>query len=144
MPMLAAGEFASLKLRQNACLHNRRLPASRWPKDRQKALLSEALDDLFDQSSTSEVIPLILFLKRIEPEIRAKIVTQLRRLLWIKIFQCGIGRFKSGAMYPDFTLDGMIIGINRMFTLGSFLSSPTVVDGVLYVGSTDGNLYALK
>jgi outer membrane protein assembly factor BamB len=31
-----------------------------------------------------------------------------------------------------------------MFTLGSFISSPTVADGVLYVGSTDGNVYALK
>ena len=47
-------------------------------------------------------------------------------------------------LYPDFTLDGMIIGVHRMFTLGSFVSSPVVADGVLYVGSTDGNLYALK
>jgi outer membrane protein assembly factor BamB len=31
-----------------------------------------------------------------------------------------------------------------MFTLGSILSSPVVADGVLYVGSTDGNLYALR
>jgi outer membrane protein assembly factor BamB len=28
--------------------------------------------------------------------------------------------------------------------LGSILSSPAVVDGVLYVGSTDGNVYALR
>jgi len=27
---------------------------------------------------------------------------------------------------------------------GSILSSPVVVDGVLYVGSTDGNLYAIS
>ena len=55
------------------------------------------------------------------------------------------GHFKSAAMYPpDGTLDGMIIGIHRMFTLGSVLSSPVVADGVLYVGSTDGNLYALR
>jgi outer membrane protein assembly factor BamB len=47
-------------------------------------------------------------------------------------------------LYPDFTLDGMIIGVHRMFTLGSFVSSPVVADGVLYVGSTDGNLYALR
>jgi outer membrane protein assembly factor BamB len=47
-------------------------------------------------------------------------------------------------LYPDFTLDGMIIGVHNMFTLGSFISSPSVVDGVLYVGSTDGNIYALK
>jgi len=54
------------------------------------------------------------------------------------------GRMKSSALYPDFTLDGMIIGVHRMFTLGSFLSSPVVVDGVLYAGSTDGNLYAVR
>jgi outer membrane protein assembly factor BamB len=47
-------------------------------------------------------------------------------------------------LYPDFTLDGMIIGVHRMFTLGSFLSSPVIADGVLYIGSTDGNLYAIR
>ena len=51
---------------------------------------------------------------------------------------------KMTNLYPDFTLDGMIIGVHNMFTLGSFISSPTVADGVLYVGSTDGNVYALK
>ena len=50
----------------------------------------------------------------------------------------------SSALYSDFTLDGIIIGVHRMFTLGSILSSPVVADGVLYVGSTDGNLYALR
>ena len=47
-------------------------------------------------------------------------------------------------LFPDFTLDGMIIGVHNMFTLGSFISSPTGVDGVLYIGSTDGNVYAVK
>jgi outer membrane protein assembly factor BamB len=47
-------------------------------------------------------------------------------------------------LYPDFTLDGMIIGVHNMFTLGSFISSPAIVDGVLYIGSTDGNVYAVK
>ena len=28
--------------------------------------------------------------------------------------------------------------------MGSFLSSAVVVDGVLYIGSTDGNLYAIN
>ena len=54
------------------------------------------------------------------------------------------GVFQSGRMYPDQTLDGMMIGMRTMFTVGSILSSPTIVDGVLYVGSTDGNLYALR
>ncbi len=47
-------------------------------------------------------------------------------------------------MYPDRTLDGMMIGMRTMFTVGSILSSPAIVDGVLYVGSTDGNLYAVR
>ena len=47
-------------------------------------------------------------------------------------------------MYPDRTLDGMMIGMRTMMTVGSVLSSPTIVDGVLYVGSTDGQLYAIR
>ncbi|MES2124586.1 MAG: PQQ-binding-like beta-propeller repeat protein [Gemmatimonadota bacterium] len=54
------------------------------------------------------------------------------------------GAFQSGRMYPDRTLDGMMIGMRTMFTVGSILSSPVIVDGVLYVGSTDGNVYALR
>jgi eukaryotic-like serine/threonine-protein kinase len=54
------------------------------------------------------------------------------------------GRLKTNLMYPDRTLDGMMIGMRTMQTLGSILSSPTVVDGVLYVGSTDGYLYAIR
>ncbi len=53
------------------------------------------------------------------------------------------GKLIDSALYPDFTLDGMIIGVERMYSLGSILSSPVVADGVVYVGSTDGNLYAL-
>jgi outer membrane protein assembly factor BamB len=52
------------------------------------------------------------------------------------------GKFKG--LYTDDTLEGMMIGLDRMFSLGSILSSPVVLDGVLYVGSTDGNLYALE
>lgn len=54
------------------------------------------------------------------------------------------GRIKTQLMYPDRTLDGMMIGMRTMQTLGSVLSSPVVVDGVVYFGSTDGNLYAVK
>ncbi|MFN8574232.1 MAG: PQQ-binding-like beta-propeller repeat protein [Gemmatimonadaceae bacterium] len=54
------------------------------------------------------------------------------------------GRFQSGRMYPDRTLDGMMIGMRTMFTVGSILSSPVVADGVLYVGSADGQLYAIR
>lgn len=59
-------------------------------------------------------------------------------------WQDSTGRFQSGRMYPDRTLDGMMIGMRTMFTVGSVLSSPAIVDGVLYVGSTDGHVYALR
>jgi outer membrane protein assembly factor BamB len=54
------------------------------------------------------------------------------------------GRMRTQGMYPDRTLDGMMIGMRTMMTLGSVLSSPVVVDGVVYFGSTDGHLYAVK
>ena len=54
------------------------------------------------------------------------------------------GRMRTQGMYPDRTLDGMMIGMRTMMTLGSVLSSPVVVEGVVYFGSTDGNLYAVR
>jgi hypothetical protein len=38
---------------------------------------------------------------------------------------------------------GIDFGLERMYSLGSVISSPVVVDGVVYVGSTDGSIYAL-
>lgn len=40
--------------------------------------------------------------------------------------------------------DDMIIGVGRMMSVGAVLSSPVVADGVVYFGSTDGNLYAVR
>jgi outer membrane protein assembly factor BamB len=37
----------------------------------------------------------------------------------------------------------MIIGVAKMMSVGAILSSPVVVDNVIYFGSADGNLYAL-
>ncbi len=54
------------------------------------------------------------------------------------------GVLQTAGMYPDRTLDGMMIGMRTMMTVGSVLSSPVVADGVLYVGSTDGQLYAIR
>ena len=50
----------------------------------------------------------------------------------------------AGSVYPDSTLDGIIIGLDRMFSLGSILSSPAVAGGAVYFGSTDGYVYALQ
>jgi outer membrane protein assembly factor BamB len=54
------------------------------------------------------------------------------------------GTIRTGLMYPDRTLDGMMIGMRTMMTLGSVLSSPVVAGGVVYFGSTDGHLYAVR
>jgi outer membrane protein assembly factor BamB len=48
---------------------------------------------------------------------------------------------------PAFTedfYDNMVAGVGKMMTVGTILSSPVVVDNVIYVGSTDGNLYAIQ
>ncbi|HUK23861.1 MAG TPA: PQQ-binding-like beta-propeller repeat protein [Terriglobales bacterium] len=47
------------------------------------------------------------------------------------------------AAFTENFYDNMVIGMHKMLTLGAILSSPVIADGVIYVGSTDGNLYAL-
>ena len=54
------------------------------------------------------------------------------------------GILRTGSMYPDRTLDGMMIGMRTMMTVGSVISSPVVAGGIAYFGSTDGNLYAVR
>jgi outer membrane protein assembly factor BamB len=44
---------------------------------------------------------------------------------------------------PNNTIDASIVGIDRLLQLGSILSSPAVANGVVYVGSADGSVYAL-
>jgi len=45
--------------------------------------------------------------------------------------------------YASNTLQGITAGLDRIYALGSIVGSPAIVDGTLYVGSTDGTLYAL-
>jgi outer membrane protein assembly factor BamB len=49
----------------------------------------------------------------------------------------------NGTLYTERTLDGLVMGMQRMFALGSVLSSPVVSNGLVIFGSTDGNVYAL-
>jgi len=53
------------------------------------------------------------------------------------------GTPKYEAAFADDFYESMVIGVNKMMTVGAILSSPVVVNSVIYVGSTDGNLYAL-
>ena len=54
------------------------------------------------------------------------------------------GEINMAAIYPDSTLDGIMVGLDRMYSLGSVLSSPVIAAGVAYFGSADGNLYAVR
>jgi outer membrane protein assembly factor BamB len=47
------------------------------------------------------------------------------------------------AAFFDFFHDDMVVGVNRMMSVGAVLSSPTILGNTIYFGSTDGNLYAL-
>jgi eukaryotic-like serine/threonine-protein kinase len=53
------------------------------------------------------------------------------------------GTPKYEAAFRDNFYDEMMIGLDKMLSVGAFLSSPVVVNDVVYIGSTDGNLYAL-
>jgi eukaryotic-like serine/threonine-protein kinase len=48
------------------------------------------------------------------------------------------------AAFSDFFYDDMVAGVQRMRTLGAFDSSPVVEGDTVYIGSTDGNVYALQ
>ena len=48
------------------------------------------------------------------------------------------------AAYASDFYDDMVVGVEKTMSVGAILSSPVVDDGVIYVGSSDGNLYALE
>jgi eukaryotic-like serine/threonine-protein kinase len=47
------------------------------------------------------------------------------------------------AAFTDFFYDDLVIGTARMMSVGAVLSSPVIDGDTLYVGSTDGQLYAI-
>lgn len=53
------------------------------------------------------------------------------------------GKIDFGKMMSRNFYDDMVTGVARYLTLGSILSSAVIDDGVIYFGSTDGNVYAL-
>lgn len=54
------------------------------------------------------------------------------------------GTIKFEAVFASAFYDDSVIGVNKLFTMGTILSSPVVVGNTIYFGSTDGNLYALR
>ena len=53
------------------------------------------------------------------------------------------GNLDLGTIYTEGTLDGIILGLNRLYALGSIVASPAIADGVLFIDDTNGTLYAL-
>ncbi len=53
-------------------------------------------------------------------------------------------RFNTALLYTSNWREAPIVSAMRQFAIGAVFSSPLVVDGVVYFGSTDGNLYALE
>ena len=47
------------------------------------------------------------------------------------------------AAFSDFFYDDMVTGVQKMMSVGAILSSPAVAGNGVYVGSADGNVYAL-
>lgn len=53
------------------------------------------------------------------------------------------GSPKYEAAFAGNFYDDLVTGVAKLMSVGAILSSPVVVNDVIYVGSTDGNLYAL-
>jgi len=47
------------------------------------------------------------------------------------------------AAFRDFFYDDLVVGVDRMMSVGAVLSSPVIDGGTLYFGSWDGQLYAI-
>jgi len=54
------------------------------------------------------------------------------------------GRFNTPFIFFDNWREAPLLAQDRQMGVGSIFSSPLVANGVVYVGSTDGFLYALE
>jgi FOG: WD40-like repeat len=53
------------------------------------------------------------------------------------------GEFDFPKIFKENSYAGMLKSMDILYSLGSILSSPAVANGIIYIGSTDGNVYAL-
>jgi len=53
-------------------------------------------------------------------------------------------KFEAVFASPTPYYEDMVLAVHKLFTMGTILSSPVVVGGTVYFGSTDGNLYAVR
>ncbi|MEJ6023200.1 outer membrane protein assembly factor BamB family protein [Ramlibacter sp. PS4R-6] len=54
------------------------------------------------------------------------------------------GRFNSAMLFPSSWYDATALAFDRQQSVGSFYATPLVAQGVIYIGSADGNLYAIE
>jgi outer membrane protein assembly factor BamB len=54
------------------------------------------------------------------------------------------GRFNNPMNFPSGNGEAQIIATSRQFSVGSMFSTPWVAQNAIYVGSTDGNVYAIE
>lgn len=54
------------------------------------------------------------------------------------------GRINSAMLYTEGWHDSMALGAQRQFSIGALFATPLVVNGVIYVGSADGRLFAIE
>lgn len=52
--------------------------------------------------------------------------------------------FNNTKIFTSQTWDGMLQGVDRLYSVGSILSSPAISEKKLYFGSADGYVYALE
>jgi outer membrane protein assembly factor BamB len=55
----------------------------------------------------------------------------------------GSGEFDFPKIFKENSYTGMLKAMDILYSTGSILSSPAVSNGLIYFGSTDGNVYAL-
>jgi outer membrane protein assembly factor BamB len=65
----------------------------------------------------------------------SRVVNEEGRIDWANVILPG----KDGMDYAN-----NVWGINQIYATGSIVSAPVVADGIVYFGSADGSLYALK
>lgn len=113
-----------------------KLDFSRWPMFSSPALVG---DTLFIGSHAGKVLAIDLKAQ----SLAATFQTEASKLNGPALTKPD-GTPNYAAAFRSGFYDDMVSGVQRMMSVGAVLSSPVVADGVIYFGSTDGNLYAVS
>ncbi len=54
------------------------------------------------------------------------------------------GNLDVGSFYTSPTLDATFVALHGVYALGSLAGSPAIAEGTLFIGSTEGTLYAIR